>query len=127
MMTELQELIKQKEKINSMIEVRIMREQLIPIATRTIKVVAKHFWLENDVVSIVSTNRVQELQTTRKLAVKILKDKYHYTYIRLGLLFGWKRHAAMIYCYKEADKLIKKDPDIQKVYSKIIQELQELW
>jgi chromosomal replication initiator protein len=45
----------------------------------------------------------------RQVSMYLLKTKMNYTYERIGNIFDWRNHAAVLYSCKKLEKLIKQD------------------
>ncbi len=69
--------------------------------------VSKHFWIEKE--GIVWENRKKEFMIPRQVAMYLLKTKMNYTYERIGNIFSWRNHAAVLYSCNKLEKIIKKD------------------
>jgi len=67
----------------------------------------EHFGIETD--WILWSNRKKEFMIPRQVSMYLLKTKMHYTYQRIGNIFSWRNHAAVLYSCKKLEKLISKD------------------
>lgn len=72
-----------------------------------IKRVWEHFWIE--VEWILGSNRKKEFMIPRQVSMYLLKTKMNYTYERIGNIFSWRNHAAVLYNCNKLEKMIKKD------------------
>lgn len=72
-----------------------------------IKRVWEHFWIE--IEGILWSNRKKEFMIPRQVSMYLLKTKMNYTYERIGNIFSWRNHAAVLYSCNKLEKLIKKD------------------
>ncbi len=72
-----------------------------------IEAVWNYFWIEKE--WILWTNRRKEFMIPRQVSMYLLKNKMHYTYERIGNIFSWRNHAAVLYSCKKLDWLLKKD------------------
>ena len=72
-----------------------------------IKRVGEHFWIE--VEWILWNNRKKEFMIPRQVSMYLLKTKMNYTYERIGNIFSWRNHAAVLYSCNKLEKMIKKD------------------
>ena len=69
--------------------------------------VSAHFGIEKE--GILWENRKKEFMIPRQVSMYLLKTKMHYTYERIGNIFSWRNHAAVLYSCKKLDRLIKTD------------------
>jgi len=67
----------------------------------------EHFGIETE--WILGQNRKKEFMIPRQVSMYLLKTKMNYTYERIGNIFGWRNHAAVLYSCNKLEKLIKKD------------------
>ena len=72
-----------------------------------IKRVGEHFGIE--VEWILWSNRKKEFMIPRQVSMYLLKTKMNYTYERIGNIFSWRNHAAVLYNCNKLEKMIKKD------------------
>ena len=72
-----------------------------------IDAVSNHFGIEKE--GILWPNRKKEFMIPRQVAMYLLKTKMHYTFERIGNIFDWRNHAAVLYSCNKLEKLIKKD------------------
>jgi chromosomal replication initiator protein len=75
-----------------------------------IDAVSNHFWIEKE--WILWPNRKKEFMIPRQVAMYLLKTKMHYTFERIGNIFDWRNHAAVLYSCNKLEKLIKKDDNL---------------
>jgi len=75
-----------------------------------IDTVSSHFWIEKE--WILWPNRKKEFMIPRQVAMYLLKTKMHYTFERIGNIFDWRNHAAVLYSCNKLEKLIKKDDNL---------------
>ncbi len=69
--------------------------------------VSSHFGIETE--GILWQNRKKEFMIPRQVSMYLLKTKMNYTYERIGNIFWWRNHAAVLYSCNKLEKLIKKD------------------
>lgn len=69
--------------------------------------VSDYFWIEKE--WILWWNRRKEFMIPRQVSMYLLKTKMNYTYERIGNIFSWRNHAAVLYSCNKLEKLIKKD------------------
>lgn len=69
--------------------------------------VSSHFGIETE--WILWQNRKKEFMIPRQVSMYLLKTKMNYTYERIGNIFWWRNHAAVLYSCNKLEKLIKKD------------------
>jgi len=67
----------------------------------------EHFGIEVDWIKW--ANRRKEFMIPRQVSMYLLKTKMNYTYERIGNIFDWRNHAAVLYSCKKLEKLIKQD------------------
>lgn len=72
-----------------------------------IQKVSDHFWIEKE--WIMWTNRKKEFMIPRQVSMYLLKTKMNYTYERIGNIFSWRNHAAVLYSCNKLEQMIKKD------------------
>jgi len=70
----------------------------------------EHFGIE--VEWIKWSNRRKEFMIPRQVSMYLLKTKMNYTYERIGNIFDWRNHAAVLYSCKKLEKLIKQDQSL---------------
>ncbi len=75
-----------------------------------IDAVSNHFWIEKE--WILWPNRKKEFMIPRQVAMYLLKTKMNYTFERIGNIFDWRNHAAVLYSCNKLEKLIKKDDNL---------------
>ncbi len=75
-----------------------------------IEAVSKHFWIEKE--WILWPNRKKEFMIPRQVAMYLLKTKMHYTFERIGNIFDWRNHAAVLYSCNKLEKMLKKDANL---------------
>jgi len=72
-----------------------------------IDAVSNHFGIEKE--GILWPNRKKEFMIPRQVAMYLLKTKMHYTFERIGNIFDWRNHAAVLYSCNKLEKMLKKD------------------
>ncbi len=72
-----------------------------------IDAVSGHFWIEKE--WILWENRKKEFMIPRQVARYLLKNKLNYTYERIGNIFSWRNHAAVLYSCNKLEQIMKKD------------------
>lgn len=72
-----------------------------------IEKVGQHFWIEKE--WIIWPNRKKEFMIPRQVSMYLLKTKMNYTYERIGNIFSWRNHAAVLYNCNKLEKLLKQD------------------
>jgi chromosomal replication initiator protein len=72
-----------------------------------IDAVSSHFGIEKE--GILWPNRKKEFMIPRQVSMYLLKTKMHYTYQRIGNIFDWRNHAAVLYSCNKLAWLLKKD------------------
>lgn len=72
--------------------------------------VSKHFGIEKE--WILWENRKKEFMIPRQVSMYLLKTKMNYTYERIGNIFSWRNHAAVLYSCNKLEKMIKKDKQL---------------
>lgn len=87
--------------------VRTQQKTTIKSYEDIITKVSEHFWIESE--WILWNNRKKEFMIPRQVSMYLLKTKMHYTYQRIGNIFSWRNHAAVLYSCKKLEKLISKD------------------
>jgi chromosomal replication initiator protein len=87
--------------------VRTTQKSTIKSYEDIITKVWEHFGIETD--WILWNNRKKEFMIPRQVSMYLLKTKMHYTYQRIGNIFSWRNHAAVLYSCKKLEKLISKD------------------
>lgn len=87
--------------------VRVPQKTTIKSYEDIIKRVWEHFGIEFD--WIVWPNRKKEFMIPRQVSMYLLKTKMHYTYERIGNIFSWRNHAAVLYSCNKLEKMIQKD------------------
>jgi chromosomal replication initiator protein len=87
--------------------VRIPNKTTIKSYEDIIIKVWEHFGIETE--GIIWSNRRKEFMIPRQVSMYLLKTKMHYTYERIGNIFSWRNHAAVLYSCKKLEKLISKD------------------
>lgn len=75
-----------------------------------IEAVSSHFWIEKE--WILWENRKKEFMIPRQVAMYLLKTKLHYTYERIGNIFSWRNHAAVLYSCNKLESILKKDKNL---------------
>jgi len=75
-----------------------------------IDVVSRHFGIEKE--GILWENRRKEFMIPRQVSMYLLKTKMHYTYERIGNIFSWRNHAAVLYSCNKLESLMKKDQNL---------------
>jgi chromosomal replication initiator protein len=75
-----------------------------------IDAVSSHFGIEKE--GILWPKRKKEFMIPRQVAMYLLKTKMHYTFERIGNIFDWRNHAAVLYSCNKLEKLIKKDDNL---------------
>ena len=48
----------------------------------------------------------------RQVSMYLLKTKMHYTYERIGNIFSWRNHAAVLYSCNKLERLLKSDQNL---------------
>ncbi len=86
---------------------RIPQKTTIKSYEDIIKRVGEHYGIE--VEWIVWPNRKKEFMIPRQVSMYLLKTKMHYTYERIGNIFSWRNHAAVLYSCNKLEWLLKKD------------------
>ncbi len=69
--------------------------------------VSRHFWIEKE--WIIWANRKKEFMIPRQVSMYLLKTKMNYTYERIGNIFDWRNHAAVLYSCNKLGKILQKD------------------
>lgn len=69
--------------------------------------VSSHFWIEKE--WILWPNRKKEFMIPRQVSMYLLKTKMNYTYQRIGNIFDWRNHAAVLYSCNKLWKLLQSD------------------
>ena len=72
--------------------------------------VSNHFGIEKE--GILWPNRKKEFMIPRQVSMYLLKTKMNYTLERIGNIFDWRNHAAVLYSCNKLEKLIKKDDNL---------------
>ena len=75
-----------------------------------IDAVSNHFGIEKE--GILWPNRKKEFMIPRQVAMYLLKTKMNYTFERIGNIFDWRNHAAVLYSCNKLEKIIKKDAQL---------------
>jgi len=75
-----------------------------------IKAVSDYFWIEQE--WILWPKRKKEFMIPRQVAMYLLKTKMNYTFERIGNIFDWRNHAAVLYSCNKLEKMIKKDDNL---------------
>jgi len=78
-----------------------------------IDVVAEHFQLHHR--DLVGNKRHHGVVYARQMAMYLCRELVGCSYPRLGELFGGKDHSTAMYAIKKVKKLIKDNPDVQKM------------
>lgn len=79
-----------------------------------IDVVSEHFAITKK--DILSEDRRKENQIPRQVAMYLLKNYLNYTLERIGNIFSWRNHSAVLYSCKKLEQILKKD---QKLFYEI--------
>ena len=87
--------------------VKVPQKTMIKSYEDIIVKVWEHFGIEVD--GIKWENRRKEFMIPRQVSMYLLKTKMNYTYERIGKIFSWRNHAAVLYSCKKLEKLIKQD------------------
>ena len=82
-----------------------------------IDAVSHHFWIEKE--GILWPNRKKEFMIPRQVSMYLLKTKMNYTFERIGNIFDWRNHAAVLYSCNKLEKLIKKDDNLLNELNRI--------
>jgi chromosomal replication initiation ATPase DnaA len=69
------------------------------LVDRAVDYVAKKYWVWKE--EMLSDTRIQEVVKARKELIYILKNRYNYTFQRIGDILWWKHHSWIIYLYKQ--------------------------
>ena len=72
--------------------------------------VSRHFWIEKE--WIIWENRRKEFMIPRQVSMYLLKTKMHYTYERIGNIFSWRNHTAVLYSCNKLERMLKKDQSL---------------
>ncbi len=75
-----------------------------------IDAVSWHFWIEKE--GILWENRKKEFMIPRQVSMYLLKTKLNYTYERIGNIFSWRNHAAVLYSCNKLEQIMKKDKEL---------------
>jgi chromosomal replication initiator protein len=86
---------------------RIQKTSAIKSYEDIIDAVSRHFWIEKE--GILWENRKKEFMIPRQVSMYLLKTKMNYTYERIGNIFSWRNHAAVLYSCNKLESIIKKD------------------
>ncbi len=107
----------QLKKLSFTTDILWTNKSNIPRTTTTIRSyedildrVSQHFGIEKD--GILWGNRKKEFMIPRQVSMYLLKTKMNYTYERIGNIFSWRNHAAVLYSCKKLEKLIKNDSNL---------------
>ena len=72
--------------------------------------VSKHFGIEKE--WILWENRKKEFMIPRQVSMYLLKTKMNYTYERIGNIFSWRNHTAVLYSCNKLERMLKKDQSL---------------
>lgn len=75
-----------------------------------IQAVSGHFGIE--IRALLSEDRKKENMIPRQVAMYLLKNKLHYTYERIGNIFSWRNHTAVMYSVKKLEEIMKKNQQV---------------
>lgn len=75
-----------------------------------IDAVSSYFWIEKE--WILWENRKKEFMIPRQVSMYLLKTKLNYTYERIGNIFSWRNHAAVLYSCNKLEQIMKKDKNL---------------
>lgn len=79
-----------------------------------IDVVSEHFAINKK--DILSEDRRKENMIPRQVAMYLLKNYLNYTLERIGNIFSWRNHSAVLYSCRKLEQILKKD---QKLFYEI--------
>jgi chromosomal replication initiator protein len=82
-----------------------------------IQAVAKHFEVSEN--QILSRKRTKQIALSRQIAMYLSKELTNLTLESIGLNFGGKDHATVLYAYNSIKKLLLTDKDLAKTISEI--------
>jgi len=91
-------------------ETKTVKKTTIRSYEDIIKAVSDHFGIEKE--WILWENRRKEFMIPRQVAMYLLKTKLHYTYERIGNIFSWRNHTAVLYSCNKLESIIKKDKNL---------------
>lgn len=76
------------------------------------------------IADLKSDKRTRDISLARQMLMMIAKQRFGWTYEKIGNYFGGKNHAAVIYAVKHFPKKLKKDPSLNHDYTIVLEQIE---